>query len=561
MRRSVLLSTTRLDLLKRAQQAQAERFASLDAYTKNGVSSNFDQFMENKRMEERFENFDQRVEHAFQRSWAMHETEIWNAHKRKVRNGVLASGLTPQVMTEIASKLEDRKSWLRDVWAQVDADYRSGDDTRVEAAVKEIEQAHSKEGNAYMEWAYQTKYDMRFMGPKEREDMESKLKAANFPDLSDEEIDRYMNRRTGMNEMEEAVIEKFGLAGRRHWDVLQQAKDDEYREKIDMAVSIYEALKTKEDEAEEVAIRRGEKSLESRKERSNLRLKKALEREEERQRLFDLDSAVEAKQKADAFIKRKKYLKTMMDMRTAGADTANVLSEFRRSSLADLNARNNLQMQNERSVIMEKKKRLFDTMRRMQQNANERAAIASMAPEGRDIAEKYSTSSLNNLATGVSDIERAADMNTKHLDSNSLWKMVHDNTYKTPSLVIHQARIDAHKTYSAAYSKFRHKNLRNIRKMEWSQGHSGFESRFMHAYCREQKFMNWGIKSPRHKLNDDPNTSLGVSRSGVHAIDPKTGKVDLSKSHKHDRGIKFTGKRFTPRFESDLGPSFDEFTE
>ena len=554
------LLTTRLDLLKRARELTAERFSSLDAYTEHGFSSQFDESIQNKRTSDQFEKFDQRVEHAFQKSWDSHKAEIWNAHKRQVRDGTLERGLTPKVLTDINSRLDDRKTWLREVWAQIDADYRSGDESRISTAMTEIDKAHAKEGNAYMEWAYQKKYDMRFMGPKERQDMEAKLNAANFPEISDEEVNRYVNRRTSMNEMEEAITKRFGLAGRRHWDTLQQAKDDEYREKIDMAISIYEALKEKEDEAVDVHLRRGEKAFESRKERSKLRLKKALDREDERLKLMQIDKQIEEKQKAEAFEKRKKYLKTMMEMRNDGVKTPEIMNEFRRQSLAELQAKNNLQMQTDRTHLMEKKKRLFETMRRMQKETNERAELQEMTPEGRSIAQKYSSDSLVDKNRSEEDeICSTAQGSAKSLSTQSLWKMVHDKKYKTPSFVIHQARIDAHKTYSGAYSTFRPDNLRNSRKQNWATGSSGFESRFYNAYWREANIMNWGMNTTKFLLDPDPTKTYAFDRAGQHVLDPETGSIDLTQSHKFDKGAKFTGQRFTKKPESDVGQDFEEF--
>ncbi|KNH05423.1 hypothetical protein XU18_1463 [Perkinsela sp. CCAP 1560/4] len=556
MRQSLILYATRLDLLKRQREATARTFASIDTFSQEGTVPGFDEFVRDKRGAESFEAFDQRIEFAFQKTWATHKAEIWNAHKREVREGMMQTGLTPQVLIDIDKRLDDRKKWLREVWAQIDSDYRSGDESRVSAAMNEIQQAHSKEGNEYIEWAYQTKYDMRFMGPKEKEDTMAKLKSANFPDISEAEVNRYMNRQISMNDLEETIAEKFGLAGRRHWDELQQAKDDEYRDKIDMAISIYEALQEKEVEAEEVNLRRAEKAFQSRKERAQLMLKKALDREDERKKIMEIDKAVEEKRTHEASEKRRVFLKRMFDMRSEGTNSREILNDFRRRSLADIQAKNNLQMQTDRSDLMEKKKRLFETMRQMQREANERSALESMTPEGKAVARKYQASEVGMEPSREDDraIHDALKEKSSPLQRHEIWNMVHDKKYKTPAAVIHQARMDAHKTYSEVYRHTRAHNLRNIRKGDWSTGHSGFESRFYHAHWREGKISVWGMQgSDIQNLDPDGSTNYVVGQQGPVIENKVTRDAEKSRNAKHTQGPEFRGKRFYNYPASDTG--------
>ena len=201
---------TWIERVHAAREETARRFGNINCLGTPGAIPGFDNFVAQKREEKQYEDFDQRVERAFQKAWGTHKQEVWNAHKRQVRDGTLPKGTSLNQIRDLEGKLEERKEWLRNVWAQVDSDYRSGDTERVTRAMSDIEKANAGKGNGYMEWAYQTKYDMRFMGNKEKDELVRKLNSTEFPDISEEETTRFINRKMNMNELEKSVTRVFG---------------------------------------------------------------------------------------------------------------------------------------------------------------------------------------------------------------------------------------------------------------------------------------------------------------------------------------------------------------
>ncbi|ESL10217.1 hypothetical protein TRSC58_02054 [Trypanosoma rangeli SC58] len=213
----------------------AEQFATMQGW-QAGEDTAFDAYVKEKRQKERYEAFDQRVERGYVAAAKLHKAEVQNAVKRRLK--ATGAKFTAATLREMKVALEERMDWLREVWTQIDADYRSGDTARQETAAREISAALMGEPSDYMQWVYEKKRELRFAGPIKRAEMQSELQSAELPDVSDEEVNRYHALRLNMMEVEQNVKAKYGLAGQQHWAELQAEKDDEYLKKLDDAAEV-----------------------------------------------------------------------------------------------------------------------------------------------------------------------------------------------------------------------------------------------------------------------------------------------------------------------------------
>ena len=562
MFRHTVVKCTWMGNVQASRQKNTRLFGDLNFMGTKGANPEFDAFLERKREEKKYEEFDQRVERAFQKAWQIHKSEIWNAQRRQVREGTIKKGLSMNLIQDLNAVLDERKEWLRNVWAQTDADYRSGDEERVARATKEIEAISSGRGNEYMEWAYQTKYDMRFMGPKEREELENQLTTSEFPSITEEEASRFVNRRMDMNALEKTVIHLFGAAGREHWQKLQQEKDEEYTQKIDDAFRLYEKLFKEEEEARGIAAKHHILSKNARVDEAKQRLAAALDREEKRQSLVETDKEIKAERSHQQYCRRREAYQTASKLRTSGTSKDETLRILQRRSLEELQLEANQKAQMERTALMERKRELFEIMRSMQRNAEERSTLRAMSDKGAQAAQSYRIPS--KLENAWSTAQRIAQQNStpchgpfEVLTKKNLWKLLHDTHYVSPSevqrFIMTIARLDARKTYSSVYRKTRAQKLRHKQYADQSVSYSHFESRCFSGGWREAAISKWGISSKTiHDLDEDPANKYVQDRTGFHRMEEKTGDIDIKEEKRRSEGPIFHGKTYYNYPKSDI---------
>ena len=267
---------------------------------------------------------------------------------------------------------------------------------------------------------------------------------------------------------------------------------------MDRALDMYETLSKEEREAFSAQRNRRLQARPSRTDEAKQRLAAALEREEKRQNLVDADLAREAEERHEKYVKRRESMLAAEKMRVGGVPNRELLNTMRRRSLEEIQQKHNLAAQQERTELMEKKRVLFETMRVMQQEAEKRSVLRAMSPGGVAAAQKYTPlSDAENTLEAAKSLARQTVKSSAELEfatKRSLWKLVHNTKYESPSDVIHQALVDAHKTYSQVYRKTRAHRLRHKRYKDISQAYSGFESRCYSGGWRERGISTWGAQ-------------------------------------------------------------------
>jgi hypothetical protein len=272
------------------RQQLAQQFAEMEGW-QSGQDSRFDQYIHKQRLQERHEGLDQRVERAFLKCSALHKAEVTNGFKRHLKANEKKFDAT--VLREMNVAIENRLEWLREVWSQIDTDYRSSDTARQEAATQEINKALQGESSDFMAWAYERKQTERLKGPKGKAAMEAEFRDANLPDVSHDEANRYLNLKLNMLEIERRVKEKYGIAGQQHWASLQQIKDAEYEEKIDRAAEKYKELLDQNNRYEDAKGTVHLRNVLERTHEAQVRFKAAMEMEQERERLLEAHKEME----------------------------------------------------------------------------------------------------------------------------------------------------------------------------------------------------------------------------------------------------------------------------
>ena len=476
----------------------AEQFSTMEGWQRQ-QDDRFDRYVKEKRQKQYFDAFDQRVERAFRVAAKLHKAEVVNAFKRKAKEG--NTKWTAAVMLEVKNAVEERLRWLRDVWTQIDADYRSSDPQRQAKAAAEVSDALRGEPGAYMQWVYERKREDRFIGPKEKAEHEAELSAAELPEVSEDEANRYHSLSLRMADIEYNVKSRFGIAGQQHWAQLQAAKDDAYEKKLDTAAKVYEQLidqSARYNESRRTTLLR---SNVERVHQAQLRFKASMEMEKERERLVEAHETMERERKAREKADRIAALQEAAELRRSGA-TSEEVRQLARQRQLEAHARRQAEYQvQEREVLQQKKNQYLEMIEKFRdevemregqemllqsqqesQSRGRRGRAGALAPNAfgfmdadrlQDEASSLATATDSNSSAKLAESENGAASSTLSSSPSAssssmsslaatraetsrkqkLWDTIEQDHYEDPFRTIHQARLDAAATYDPLYAK------------------------------------------------------------------------------------------------------------
>ncbi|KPA85740.1 putative mitochondrial hypothetical protein [Leptomonas pyrrhocoris] len=547
----------------------AEQFGAMEGWQRQ-QDDRFDTYVKEKRQKEYFDAFDQRVERAFRVAAKSHKAEVMNAFKRKVKAG--NDKWTAAVMLEVKSAVEERLRWLRDVWTQVDADYRSNDAQRQAKAAQEISDALRGEPGAYMQWVYERKRDDRFLGPKEKATREAELSAAELPEVTEDEANRYHNLPLRMADVEYNVKSRFGVAGQQHWAQLQAAKDNAYEQKLDTAAKVYEQLmdqSARYDESRRTALLR---SNVERVHQAQLRFKASMEMEKEREKLVEAHEAMEAERKAQEKADRIAALHEAAELRRSGATSEAVLQLARQRQL-ELHARRQAEYQlREREALLERKSHYLDMIEKFRDEVEMRegqemlqpqpqpgaqgrlavkpapnvfgfmdadrlpndspVAVAGVTSSSALAAEHNGSSTTGGLSSGSTSSQLSTTASRAGTSrKGELWRKIEQDHYEDPFRTIHQARLDAVSTFDPVYTK--HFPTTMAQGKKYSKQGTGemaaggdMDKQVLKQANKIMSPYHWGV-SPGvvHDIDADGSNDYYFGPEW-HVRDPKTGDVD-----------------------------------
>ncbi|KAG5504978.1 hypothetical protein JKF63_04425 [Porcisia hertigi] len=553
----------------------AEQFSTMEGWQRL-QDPRFDQYVKEKRQQQYFEAFDQRVERAFRAAEKLHKAEVMNAFKRKVKSSSEGKW-SAAVMLEVKSAIEERLRWLRDVWSQIDADYRSNDAERQSKAAREISDALRGEPGAYMQWVYERKREDRFAGPKEKAAHEADLCAAELPEVTDDEANRYHNLPLRMADIEHNVKSRFGIAGQQHWAELQAAKDAAYEQKLDTAAKVYEKLldqSARFDESRRTALLR---SNVERVHEARVRFQASMEMEKEREQLVEAHEVMREERKQQAKAERIAILQEAAELRRSGASSEEV-TQFARQRQLEAHARRQAEYQlQERELLQRKKAHYLDLIEKFKDEVEMREGEEMLPRQEHDMrpqrdhrgAQTSGGSKVN--AFGFIDADRLSDSaqselttsgatrNTAALKESAahpastasaytstsaastsvaqrshkkeLWDIIERDRYEDPFMTIHQARLDAAATYDPVYGK--HLPLTLAQGKKYSKQGLGelaaggdMDRHVFKASARTMRPYQWGLSSSVvHDIDGDGSNDYFT---GVewHVRHPETGDID-----------------------------------
>ncbi|RNE96693.1 trichohyalin [Trypanosoma rangeli] len=554
----------------------AEQFATMQGW-QAGEDTAFDAYVKEKRQKERYEAFDQRVERGYAAAAKLHKAEVQNAVKRRLK--ATGAKFTAATLREMKVALEERMVWLREVWTQIDADYRSGDTARQETAAREISAALMGEPSDYMQWVYEKKRELRFAGPIKRAEMQSELQSAELPDVSDEEVNRYHALRLNMMEVEQNVKAKYGLAGQQHWAELQAEKDDEYLKKLDDAAEVYKQLLDQNARLDESKRTELQRSHVERLHQAQVRFKAAMEMEKEREKLIEAYKTMKEERELKEKEQRRVLLQEAAEMRAKGKTNAEVIAALKERQL-EINAQRQAEYElKEREEALQRKSRLVDMIAQFKHDVEER--------EGRELLQQQKRTADRPLNVfgfsdddavdgaelsvhGVEDAESAllvhsakesnmtrgdSGSNSRsiarplpHPQKNALWTAINEDTYEDPFHAVHQARLDAAKTYDPSYARTFPLNLVLGRKYsrqgagEMAVGNETDRQILQKGNAVAMSFQ-WGIGSNTvHDLDAEGSTDYFMD-GNFHVRDKNTGDIDW-RYEKKKGGAIFKGPKF-----------------
>lgn len=562
----------------------AQQFSTMDGWQAK-QDARFDQYVQEKRRKEYDDAFDQRVERAFRAAAKCHKTEVLNSFKRRLK--AKGEKYTAATTMAVQQATEERLRWLRDVWSQIDADYRSQDPARQETAAKEISEALRGDPGEYMRWVYELKREERFFGPKQKAALQSELSNAELPEVLDEEVNRYHNLKIDMSEIERNVKLKYGIAGQQHWAELQAAKDAQYAEKLDSAAKIYESLLAQSDRYDE--SRRNEllRSNVRRVHEAQVRFKAAMELEKEREKLMEAHEAMRKERQEEVRQQRIELLRAAAEMKAQGATSAEVTHVMRQRQL-DAHARRQSEYQlKEQQVIQAKKARYVDLIDEFKASVEEREGLQliargassseppltpQMQPEDPnekrmenvfgfmddhrvDAGETRSTMMLTSVpresavAAHCSTQDGAAMPASQpvHRSKAELWSAIQADKYEDPSHAVHQARLDAAKNHDSVYEKFFPMSLAQGNKFskqgmgEYAAGNAMDGQVFKMGAAISANYQ-WGVSGYTAQRLDGDGSKDYVFTSNWQVRDKKTGDVDWRYARKKG-GAVFRGPR------------------
>ncbi|AIN98387.1 hypothetical protein LPMP_220940 [Leishmania panamensis] len=545
----------------------AQEFSTMEGWQRL-QDPRFDEYVKEKRQRQYFDAFDQRVERAFRVAKRLHKAEVMNAFKRKVK-GSSEGKWTAAVMLEVKLAVEERLRWLREVWSQIDADYRSGNAEQQARAAREISDALRGEPGAYMQWVYERKRENRFAGPKEKAAQEAELSTAELPEVTDDEANRYHNLSLRMADIEHNVKTCFGIAGQQHWAELQAAKDEAYEQKLDTAAKVYEKLldqSARFDESRRTALLR---SNVERVHQAQVRFKASMEMEKEREQLVEAHEAMREERKQQAKAERIAILQEAAELRRSGA-TPEEIKQLARQRQLEAHARRQAEYQlQERESLQQKKAYYLDLIEKFKDEVEMREGQEMLKQQESDARPQRSHRNVESSgapklnAFGFMDADRLDDpaeslltasdamRSSATLPENSagraaaslrrseaqqsrrkaLWDIVEHDRYEDPFMTIHQARLDAAATYDPLYAKHLAPTLAQGKKYtrqgfgELAAG-GGMDRHVFKASARTVRPYQWGLSSNVvHDVDGDGSNDYFMGLHW-HVRHPDTGDID-----------------------------------
>lgn len=520
-----------------------------------GQDDTFDQYVSEKRLEEGFEAFDQRVERAYQAALRVHRAEIYNATKRRLKES--RKPYDHDTMRQTEAAVRQRGSWLRDVFAQIDADYRSGDAERKLIASQEVTKALQGEPGDYMRFVLERKRDARSLGPKGRAIHDAEFSAANMPEVSDEEVNRYASLRVSMSALEQVIRQRFGQAGDEHWDMLQQEKDSEYLAKMERAGEKYKELIEQQAAYDEDVETQHTRQLAERITKARIKFKAAMEVEERREQLVAAHKAMEDERFMASKARYRAQLAQAATWRAEGMSTADIESRLKSQTLERHVTEYNQHGSQEQQVVLGRKKRFLDIITAMEEaieyrdGANQIATAtaggdeeSAPSPPSTQRAESRSTSTL------IADAQKLAQLRgdtSAAMTKKALWDVLNEDKWTDPFRTIHQARLDAKATNDELYSFHKPWSLRLGRKANRGTGDflagGGNEHKQLNDPWEEGYTFNWGVSNSAWVHNSDGTGKTQYFHDDMrfHVVDPETGDVDQSRERKLGMGATFQG--------------------
>lgn len=378
------------------RQLLAGQFSTMNGW-QAGQCPRFDEYISQKRRVQRYEEFDQRVERAFREASKLHKAEVLHSLKRKLKRS--GEKFTAQTMLDMKRNLEERLQWLREVWAQVDADYRSDDPARQQIAAKEISSAlqgsgtgstegSSPSGGEYMSWVYDVKQRERFAGPKEKLEMQSELDSpSELPPVSSDEVAHYHNLPLRMSHIEGNVKRKYGLAGLQHWACLQEEKDRIYEEKLDHAANVYKGLLDQKGRYEESQRTAHLRQQVERVHEAQIRFRAAMELEKEREEIQQAHEAMEAERRRIEKEDHKLLLQEAAALKAQGISTPEIAQAMKEKQFARHIQRQAAYQLAEQEKVQRKQEQYKEILRRFKQDVEEREG-RELICQGVDIRDK-----------------------------------------------------------------------------------------------------------------------------------------------------------------------------
>ena len=560
---------------KRAQAAQVQQFATMDGW-QAGVDARFDTFVEEKRRDEAFERFDQRVDAAFKAAVKAHTREIWNGTKRMLKGS--NKKYDTKVLIDTNRQIEGRADWLRGVFAQIDMDYRSADPVKKTAAADEISRALNGEPSDFITWAYERKGQTRFYGKKQQmQEAAVTDDDANMPDISHDEANRYLNLKPRMSEIERKVKETFGRAGEEHWDHLQTIKNHAYDEKIREAAVKYKKLLDQEHAYHAANAKLGDNALSDRMDTASIRFKAAMEIEDQRLKLVEAHNAMQKERFEEARRQQREYLRQAAEMKQSGKTSAEVASVIRQQTMDKFHSETEQTAMQEQVQARKKKQLYLDIIEELESqfeqsdgakimgNTEDSAGlgISSPSPDESSSAfgfdtEDISPSDKGSSTSGTAILKEARELAAERGEPNSaaalkraVWDVINGNKLTDPYLMVHQARMDARANYDDVYrtSKPFKKRLGPLGDIQtgddmtltgWRRERYTFD-----RVDHEQSKYTWGLKAQdMMDLDQDGNNQWGnmLGTSAMQTFkNPKTGDIDYTRTRRLSQGPVWQG--------------------
>nr|CCC91415.1 unnamed protein product [Trypanosoma congolense IL3000] len=300
-----------------------------------------------------------------------------------------------------------------------------------------------------------------------------------------------------------------------------------------------------------------------------------MELEGQREQLIEAHQAMTEERKRAARERRRDLLREAAELRAQGKNSVEVLTAMKERQL-DANARRQAEYElKEQEDILKRKSELLDLIARFKYDVENRegrellqrqGASSGTAPnvfgfyEGEEAGEVVSsgTEKSSQLSTGeTSSTGRALaegyDKTSETQPSlqqqrSEIWKSINSDTYEDPFRTVHQARLDAVKTYDSTYARTFPLNLVLGRKYsrqgagEMAAGNE-MDRQILQKGNSVAYSFQWGIGSKTvHDLDADGSMDYFMDGS-FHVRDKETGDIDW-RYEKKSGGAIFRGPKF-----------------